>query len=238
MQRWETEEEPKHLPVDAVGVDPVRGGQANLGLCYRRGHWFSEINLIPGKKIKDGPTLVKALMTWLGSENPNEWQTKSLLKDKGWVNIDLIGVGSSGYDFLKKLRVNTYGVDSGSGSDATTLKGGLSYYNYRAQIFWQFREQLDPENGLDIAIPRDPELKQELTSIRWEMTVRGIKIEKKEGIIERLGRSVDSSDTLIYASLIPPATIPEQPGHKSTWDSSFKPLSRPQDGDKSRWRKF
>ena len=54
---------------------------------------------------------------------------------------------------------------------------------------WKFREALDPNSGLDIALPPDPELMADLAAPTWELTTRGIQIELKEKIIKRLGRS-------------------------------------------------
>jgi hypothetical protein len=48
-------------------------------------------------------------------------------------------------------------------------------------------------------LPDDRELLADLCAPRWEPTSRGIKIESKEEIIERIGRSPDKGDAAIYA---------------------------------------
>jgi hypothetical protein len=61
------------------------------------------------------------------------------------------------------------------------------------------REALDPsqEGGSVVALPPDSELKADLASYRWENTIGGIKIEDKEHMRKRLGRSPDKGDAAI-----------------------------------------
>ncbi len=75
----------------------------------------------------------------------------------------------------------------------------LNFYNKRAEWWWRLREYLDPESGMDIALPPDRELLADLTAPRWELTPRGIKIELKDEIKKRIGRSPDKGDSLAYA---------------------------------------
>src|SRR5262249_39506396 len=77
----------------------------------------------------------------------------------------------------------------------------LKFYNPRAEDWWRFREELDPnqEFGSSMALPPDQQLKAELASPRWELTPRGIKVEEKAEIIKRLGRSTDCADACVQA---------------------------------------
>jgi hypothetical protein len=63
-------------------------------------------------------------------------------------------------------------------------------------MFWVLREALNPENGLDVALPPDPELLSDLTSLRYEVRATGIIVEEKKKIAERLGRSPDCADAV------------------------------------------
>ena len=62
------------------------------------------------------------------------------------------------------------------------------------------REALDPNNARQVMLPDDPELLGDLCAPRWAMTTRGIKIEDKEAIKERLGRSPDVGDAIVIAN--------------------------------------
>jgi hypothetical protein len=79
---------------------------------------------------------------------------------------------------------------------ATSRHGGLKFYNLRAADWWRMREELDPgqEFGSAIALPPDASIKADLAAPRWELTARGIKIEDKDEIKKRLGRSPDDGD--------------------------------------------
>jgi len=61
------------------------------------------------------------------------------------------------------------------------------------------REALDPETGSNIALPPDPELLADLSAPKYEPTIRGVKIESKEDVQERLGRSTDKGDACVMA---------------------------------------
>ncbi len=53
--------------------------------------------------------------------------------------------------------------------------------------------------GSHIALPPDDELKADLASAHWELTARGIKLEPKDAIRERIGRSPGKGDAVLMA---------------------------------------
>ena len=61
------------------------------------------------------------------------------------------------------------------------------------------REELDPgqDGGSVLALPPDASVKADLAAPRWELTARGIKIEDKDEIRKRLGRSPDEGDAIV-----------------------------------------
>jgi hypothetical protein len=61
------------------------------------------------------------------------------------------------------------------------------------------REELDPgqDGGSILALPPDASVKADLAAPRWELTARGIKIEDKDAIRKRLGRSPDEGDAIV-----------------------------------------
>jgi hypothetical protein len=86
-------------------------------------------------------------------------------------------------------------------SVGTTREGKLKFYNMRAEGWWRLREELNPDQqfGSTIALPPDPSIKADLAAPHWELTPRGIKVEDKNDIRKRLGRSPDDGDAIVMA---------------------------------------
>ena len=114
----------------------------------------------------------------------------------------MIGVGSSAYDLAKGQRLNVNGINWAERSEATDKSGKLRFVNKRAEQCWRQLEALDPDSGAELALPNDPELLADLCILRWRMQPNGIRIESKDEIKVRLGRSRDSGDEVILA--LPP----------------------------------
>jgi len=123
------------------------------------------------------------------------------------VIVDIIGIGASVYDELKKL-IPVYGFHGGDSINAKDRSGKLGFGNKRAYYYWRLRELLDPANkSMPIALPDDRKLFVALTSIRFKVTVRGIMIEDKDAIRKRLGSSPDAADALVYRYVKRPILI-------------------------------
>jgi hypothetical protein len=75
------------------------------------------------------------------------------------------------------------------------------FLNRRAEWYWTARERLDPETELErAALPPDPELQGQLTTIRWEPRGDGkIKIESKDDMRKRGLKSPDAGDSVVYS---------------------------------------
>src|SRR3954452_5254930 len=88
-----------------------------------------------------------------------------------------------------------------------TKDGQLTFANKRAEVWWKFREALDPDqpDGSAIALPPDPELRADLCAPTWKLGARGILLESKDGssgfgnLRQRLGRSPGKGDAVVMA---------------------------------------
>ena len=203
MNRW-TETPPdseKDKPL-VIGGDIARGGEDKTVNAPRRGVWFGKLQKHSGRSTPDGQSVVAL------------W--KLLLVNGGSVNADIIGIGASAYD-LAKGKMNVRPVNFAEGSEVTDKSGTLTFINKRAEYHWAFREALDPASGLNIMLPPDSELEADLCTPRWIPQSNGIKIESKEEIKKRLGRSPDCSDAVILA-WTPYTPMPDfQPLQTSKW---------------------
>lgn len=117
------------------------------------------------------------------------------------IMVDVIGVGAGVVDRLDEQRYNVTGVNVAEKTDLKTNDGYLAFYNLRSALWWKFREALDPEGDILLAIPPDDRLLSDLTTPKYEhMSREGIiKVESKDDIRKRLKRSTDHADAAILA---------------------------------------
>jgi hypothetical protein len=114
--------------------------------------------------------------------------------------VDVIGIGAGVVDRLREQGYNVTGVNVSESSDRTDNSGELQFVNLRSAVWWALREALDPLNSDPLALPPDDILTGDLTAPKWSITSAGkIKMESKEDLRKRLGRSTDAGDTLALA---------------------------------------
>lgn len=113
-------------------------------------------------------------------------------EDKPIVRVDAIGVGASAYDQLDMFDdLETIGVDVGTRADDSD-----EYVNLRAQIMFGVREWME-SGGV---IPPGETLRMDLLAPRYSFDrTNRIKVESKDAIKERIGRSPDEGDALALA---------------------------------------
>jgi hypothetical protein len=190
FQRWREQAQPDRA-ADAIGVDVARGGADKTVFAPRWGSYIGTLITHAGSTTPDGPSVRDKLMPYLGPRTA--------------ANIDIVGVGSSPFDFTKQKHRLTRPVNGGlQGIDGTDRTGNYEFANLRAKLYWQLREALDPEQGLGLALPPDEELLQDLCAAGWEPRGNKILVEKKKDITARLGRSPDKGDSIGYAFYEPP----------------------------------
>ncbi|HEY6021463.1 MAG TPA: hypothetical protein VIY48_16625, partial [Candidatus Paceibacterota bacterium] len=191
---------PKQKELTTLGADVARGGQDYTALCPRYGAWFGKLETHPGSATRTGGAVVTHMLPYMQvGEDP---LTKEPVYD-GMANIDVIGIGASVYDNATDNGMPATPVNFAEGSDYTDRSGRLKFVNKRAEGYWRLREALSPELPVSewIALPPDTELYGDLSAPRWVMTVRGVKIEEKEDIHKRLGRSPDKGDAVVLANM-------------------------------------
>ena len=178
----------KGLQMTAMGVDVAQGG-ADQSICAPRyGTWFAELQAKPGAETPDTPSMVGFIVA-------HQRHGAGLVIDigGGW------GVGPAMY--LKENGSAVVFFDGSKPSTAKAAGGRLGFFNKRAEAWWRFREALDPgqEGGSPIALPPDQGMVADLVAPRFEITTRGVKIEAKDDIKARLGRSTDKGDAVVMA---------------------------------------
>lgn len=187
--RWRERRKPS-TPMSQLGVDVARGGSDKTVFTPRYDNYFDTQATYPGVSTNDGMKVAQLAISLSAGGSPI-------------VGIDAIGVGSSPVDFMKVNNLKVLALVSSKGSSARSKSGQLGFVNLRAEMWWKLRESLDPDGGDDLAIPDDPELLADLAAPKWSLTVRGIKVEEKDKIKERLSHSPDKGESLVYAHANP-----------------------------------
>lgn len=203
-QKRQKNEDTDYSVLSSVGIDAARGGKDKMVISKRYDNYFSELIRIPGSRVPDGQAAFNLTARALGDEEP------------GSINIDVIGIGSSPYDFLKE-EYNTHAVNVASGSRFRDRTGKYKMRNLRAEVYWKLREALDPDHGDNLILPDDKELLADLAAVTYKITASGIQIESKDDIKERIGRSPDAGEALILSHY-----MPEHDG--KTQDSDHNPF--------------
>jgi hypothetical protein len=193
-----------------IGNDVARGGDDATVLAPRRGSWFDRMHKTPGKQTYNGATAARVVVQYLETRGLAKRTDRSIeyhddgfslpvLENTPQVAVDVIGVGASSYDTQRALGINASPVNFSEHSDATDKSGTQRFVNKRAEYYWSFREALDPASGMNVMLPPDPELEGDLVAPRWEPQTNGIKIEDKDDIKDRLGRSPDCGDATVLS---------------------------------------
>ena len=183
MNRWQ----PKPpCGMEAMGVDPARGGKDKFVMSPRHGGWFGELIRYPGADVPDGQTGASLVIKHL--------------KNSAIPCVDLIGWGASTYDHLSTFNVPAIAMNGAETSPRTDMTGKLKMFNNRSYWTWLLRDMLDPRYGYDLELPNDPQLKADLCALEYKLTARGIQVESKDEVKKRLGRSPDDGDAVIYAN--------------------------------------
>ena len=190
--RW-TPEPPTHAPMSCLAVDIAQGGADTTTFAARYDSWFAPVDQVPGSATPTG----------------NEVAGMVIAKRRNGCAVVVDVGGGYGGATMMRLKDNGIDVTGHNGAKASvrrTKDNQLGFFNYRAQVAWQFREALDPgqDGGSAIALPDDPELVADLTADQYEITSRGIKITSKEDVVSALGRSPDKGDAVKMAWSVGP----------------------------------
>lgn len=195
MERWR-DEKTKHAPGDFVlGVDVARSGDDQTVFAHRYGSFVKRIERL---HVEDTMEIADRAASYLH-------------EPRSTVVVDVIGIGAGVYDALRRYRNSK---DPKDHIEAAPLPfnaaartqgrmdqiGQFKFLNDRAAAWWNLRELLDPSKGSNIALPDDERLLEELIAPKFDFNVGGtLKIESKDDIKKRIGRSTDAADAVIAA---------------------------------------
>ena len=189
-QRWIDRhgKPPEGVAMSAMGFDPEGGGRDDGVVAAHYGGFFLKPEVGTKEELSDGPSQAAFVMKHR--------------RDACEIGVDMGGgYGGRIQDALLQNHVEVHPIVSAAKTSVRTDGGRHGFWNIRAQMWWQFREDLDPsqEGGSSICLPPVPELRADLTAPTW--TLKGDKylIEAKEEIKKRIGRSPGMGDAVVMA---------------------------------------
>lgn len=214
--RWQSIEQMRAahrsgFEMDSYGLDVARGGRDETIGYARYGSWYSQADVQTGETSLDGPAVAGFAL--------------ANVRDQAPIHIDVIGIGASPYDFLNQMGVQVIPVDVRQSATALDRSSSLSFFNQRSQLWWQFRESLDPSYGSTVQLPPDPKLLADLTAPRWSLSGKSIKVEAREEIVKRIGRSPDRGSAVIMARIDTPKRNLLSAIHGATARAEYDPYA-------------
>lgn len=199
-----------------VAVDPARFGADATVAAVRRGDRLERLVSWGQRDTMGTVEKLRRELSELGVQPENRDALKYLrrsdasdqkrerYRSEGRVVVDTIGLGAGVADRLEEMG---YDVEGFKGSRSP--KDGDRFENLRAEGYWMLRDRL--EAG-EVALPRDEDLFTELLAIRWHPTAAGkIRLEKKDEIRARIGRSPDRADAVAMAFWPKATGVPGRP---------------------------
>lgn len=184
QERWKAGK-PQGAKMLALGVDVALGGQDMTILAPLYGAWFGEPGRMTGKA--SNPHSIAAFIL-------------ETMRDRCQIRVDATGGWASGVrTVLDDKGIMTTPVVSSEASASRTKDQLLGFHNIRAEMWWRFREALDPEGGDDIALPPDAKLEAQLAAPTWTLRGDKILVESKDEVRKRLGSSTDEADAYLLA---------------------------------------
>jgi hypothetical protein len=204
---WRDNDSPSPPGRILVGADIAGQGEDETSLAIRKGTVTMEIRKYRYADTMEVTGYISGVLESWSSDDP-------------LAIVDGIGIGAGVIDRMRELEKPVHPFTASA--SATHLKdrsGEFGFMNARSAAWWNLRELLDPSRNFQIALPDDEMLKADLTAPRWQVLSNAkIKVESKDDIKKRLGRSTDAGDSVVQVHWLDTGTGAPDPGAVSWWD--------------------
>jgi len=169
-----------------MGVDVARFGDDNTVIALRRGNMLVGLDTFKGIDIVRTAELVQHKAHNLRIKPYN-------------IRVDTVGLGAGVADILKREHLGVTEFIAGAKAEETGKF--YKFKNKRAEAWWGLREGL--KNGtikINKNLPHLHNLLEDLTTPRYSISGdKTLKIESKDDIKKRIGRSTDYGDAVMQA---------------------------------------
>jgi hypothetical protein len=168
------------------GVDVGRSGSSDTVIALRYGRAIAEVRRKHRQDTMQTTARVAAALNGHGRGRP--------------AVVDVNGVGAGVVDRLREMGHPVLGFIAGARTDRVDRSGEWRFADCRSAAWWMMRELLDPANGEEVALPPDDLLTGDLTAPRYREQSGGrLRVEAKDEIAKRIGRSTDTADAVIQS---------------------------------------
>jgi hypothetical protein len=187
QRRW-TQYPRLGIPMCAMGTDVAQGGADETIIAIRYDDWFAPMLAKPGRETPLGSDVAGFILA-------NRKDDAEIILDMGG------GYGGATYEKLLDNKIPVVSYKGSTAVDTRTKDRQLKFTNKRTEAYWRLREALDPsqDGGATMMLPDDPRLMADLAAPHFEVTPKGLKLETKEDVCARLGRSTDRGDAVVMA---------------------------------------
>lgn len=169
-----------------VGVDIARSGNDKTVLAIRQNNVITEIRTYTASDTMVTTGRVQGVL----EADPNCTAI-----------VDVVGVGGGVLDRLNELGSRSQGFNAAGRTRRRDRTGELGFINVRAAAWYNIRELLDPSTGSNICLPPNDDLLGDLTAPKASEPMSGgkLKVESKDELRKRIGRSTDHGDAVVQA---------------------------------------
>ncbi len=164
-----------------LSIDVARSGDDKTVFCYLQG-----LKVLKFEEYSKLDTSEVALMAIA------KIQEQGILPED--VIIDIVGVGAGVFDMMRNRGYQVQQFVGGSKPDSSP--DFFRFLNVRAEGYWFLREAL---RNNEMELEANTILQNEILNIRYSTDEKVIKIEAKEQIKKRIGKSTDYGDALSMA---------------------------------------
>lgn len=175
-----------------VGVDPARYGDDETAITFRRGLKVYPQVVLRGADTQEiaGRVLTECAERYIPGD-----------REKPLVKVDEIGIGAGVVDALRRSSA----VEVAPVNSANTARDTERHGTVRDELWFALREHMKDGGG----IPRDASLIAELSSAEYSFDAKGRqRVEAKDRMKQKLGRSPDRADSLALAIYRPRVYAP------------------------------
>lgn len=181
---WDADGRPNIEGRRVLGVDIARTGADETVFAHRTGPAITALELVGTNDTMAATARIQAAV---GGAVPI---------------VDSAGVGGGVVDRLRELRVQPIAYTGAAKTSFRDRTREFGFTNTRSAAYWNLRQLLDPAYDSQVMLPPSDELTADLTTPRWDITSGvppKIRLETKDDVIARLGRSPDRGDAVAMA---------------------------------------